>query len=117
MVQKPQNGARLDDDSSIRNPRQTSLRVTGPGTLFGVPVGDLGWFASLLMGTATGFAAFFGATFLGIVGILIYNSNSQNKIDFSYSYLRVGLPVGVLVLVIALGYLGMLWVRRIARRG
>ena len=91
-------------------------RVSGPGTLFGVPVGDLGWFASLLMGTATGFAAFFAATFLGIVCILIYNSSSQNKIDYSYSYLRVGLPVGVLVLVIALGYLGMLWVRRITRR-
>lgn len=92
-------------------------RATGPGTLFGVPIGDLGWFASLLMGTATGFAAFFAATFAGIVGILIWNSSSPNKIDFSYSYRRVGLPVGLLVLTVALGYLGMLWVRRITRRG
>ena len=39
-------------------------RTLGAGYLFGAPVGDLGWFASLLMGTATGFAAFFAATFL-----------------------------------------------------
>ncbi len=92
-------------------------RGSGPGTLFGVPVGDLGWFASLLMGTATGFAAFFAATFAGIVCILVYNSATHRNVDYSYSYLRVGLPVGLLVLVIALGYLGMLWVRRITRRG
>ena len=108
---------RFDVDSGLPIPGQTSGQVSGPGTLFGVPVGDLGWFASLLMGTATGFAAFFAATFLGIVSILIYNESSQKKIDFSYSYSRVGLPVGVLVLVIALGYLGTLWVRRITRRG
>ncbi len=80
-------------------------------------MGDLGWFASLLMGTATGFAAFFAATFVGIVSILVYNSSTHSNIDFSYSYLRVGLPVGLLVLVVALAYLGMLWVRRISRRG
>jgi hypothetical protein len=92
-------------------------RVSGPGTLFGVPIGDLGWFASLLMGTATGFAAFFAATFVGIVSILLYNSSGHKALDYSYSYLRVGLPVGLLVLAVALGYLGMLWVRRITRRG
>ncbi len=95
---------------------RVSGRVSGPGTLFGVPVGDLGWFASLLMGTATGFAAFFAATFAGIVSILIYNSATHRNVDYSYSYIRVGLPFGVLVLAIALGYLGTLWVRRMTRR-
>ena len=112
MASKQQRVVESAEDSGTTG----SGRVSGPGTLFGVPVGDLGWFASLLMGTATGFAAFFAATFLGIVSIMVYNSNSQNKIDFSYSYLRFGLPVGVAVLVIALGYLGMLWVRRITRK-
>jgi H+/Cl- antiporter ClcA len=97
--------------------KAVSGRAGGPGTLFGVPVGDLGWFASLLMGTATGFAAFFAATFAGIISILIYNSATHRNVDYSYSYLRVGLPAGVLVLAVALGYLGMLWVRRITRRG
>jgi ABC-type dipeptide/oligopeptide/nickel transport system permease subunit len=91
-------------------------RLSGPGTLFGVPIGDLGWFASLLMGTATGFAAFFAATFLGIVSILFYNTAMHKNVDFAYSYIRVGLPVGLLVLVVALGYLGVLWVRRITRK-
>jgi len=109
MVQKPQ--------SPVQSDRTTvSDKVSGPGMLFGVPVGDLGWFASLLMGTATGFAAFFAATFAGIVSILIYNSSTHRNVDYSYSYLRVGLPVGVLALVIALSYLGTLWVRRMARR-
>jgi len=107
MIVTPQNGT----------PGRSGGRASGPGTLFGVPVGDLGWFASLLMGTATGFAAFFAATFLGIFGILIYNTAAHGNVDFSYSYLRVGLPVGLVVLVVALGYLGTLWVRRITRRG
>ncbi len=117
MVQKPQNAVTSDRDSIHVVAKNGAGRVSGPGTLFGIPMGDLGLFASLLMGTATGFAAFFAATFLGIVFIMVYNSNSHNKIDFSYSYLRVGLPVGVLALVVALGYLGTLWVRRITRRG
>jgi hypothetical protein len=84
--------------------------------LFGVPMGELGLFASLLMGAAAGFAAFFAATFVGIVGILAYNSSGHTA-DYAYSYLRLGLPVGVLVLVAAMGYLGTLWVRRQLRRG
>lgn len=79
-------------------------------------MGDLGWFASLLMGTAAGFAAFFAATFFAIVGILIYNSAGRHPIDFSISYKWIGLPVGVVVLVLALGFLGTLWVRRQLRR-
>jgi len=74
-------------------------------------MGDLGLFASLLMGAAAGFAAFFAATFIGIVGILMYNS-AGHTVDYAYSYLRLGLPVGVVVLVVAMGYLGTLWVRR-----
>ena len=44
------------------------------GYLFGVPLGNLGWFASLLMAVASGFMAFFAATFCAIVFILVYNS-------------------------------------------
>ncbi len=110
MVQKTQSAVQS-------NKTVVAGKASGPGTLFGVPVGDLGWFASLLMGTATGFAAFFAATFAGIVSILIYNSATHRNLDYSYSYLRVGLPVGLLALVVALGYLGTLWVRRITRRG
>lgn len=94
----------------------TTPRALGGGYLFGVPLGDLGWFSSLIMGTAIGFVAFFAGTFCGIIGILIYNSATHHAMDFTLSYRRIGLPVGLVVLVLALGYLGTLWVRRQLRR-
>jgi hypothetical protein len=94
----------------------TSPRTIGSGFLFGVPLGDLGWFTTLLMSVAMGFAAFFAATFCAIVGVLFYNTVTPRAVDFSLTYKRAGLPVGVLVLVVTLGYLGMLWVRRQLRK-
>ena len=91
-------------------------RVSGAGTLFGVPMGDLGWFTSAIMGVAIGFAAFFLATFLAIVGFLTYSTATHHTVDFAQTYTRVGLPVGVIVMVAALAYLGSLWVRRKLRR-
>lgn len=91
-------------------------QVSG-ATLFGAPVGELGWFASLLMGAAVGFAGFFLATFLGIVGIMIYNTATHGTIDYALSYLRGGLVVGALSLITAWTYLGRLWVKRIRRKG
>jgi hypothetical protein len=99
-----------------QNGLSSSPRTFGGGYLFGVPLGDLGLFSSLLMSFATGFAAFFAATFCAIVVLLIYNTASHHPIDFAFTYTRVGLPVGVLVLLIALAYLGTLWVRRQLRK-
>ncbi len=78
-------------------------------------MGDLGWFASLIMGLATGFAAFFLATFVGIVVILLLNV-SGHPADYTLAYRRIGLPIGLLVGALALGYLGVMWLRRIFRR-
>ena len=94
----------------------TSPRTIGSGYLFGVPLGDLGWFTSLLMSFAVGFAAFFAATFCAIIGTLFYNTVFHRSVDFALTYKRVGLPVGLVVLVLALGYLGTLWVRRQLRK-
>jgi uncharacterized BrkB/YihY/UPF0761 family membrane protein len=99
-----------------QNRSSASPRTFGAGYLFGVPLGDLGWFTSLLMSFALGFAAFFAATFCAIVGILFYNTATHHAVDFSLTYTRVGLPVGVLVLLVALLYLGTLWVRRQLRK-
>jgi hypothetical protein len=85
------------------------------GYVFGAPVGDMGWFASLLIGLATGMTAFFFATFLGIVGLLILNTAGQ-KVDFAQSYRLIGFPIGVVVMVLAVSYMGMLWVKRITRK-
>ena len=100
-----------------QNSSTSSPQTSGAGYLFGVPLGDLGWFASLLMSVALGFAAFFAATFCAIFGILFYNTATHHAVDFAVTYMRIGIPVGALVLIVTLGYLGTLWIRRITRKG
>ena len=104
----------------MANPSPTNAhagpRTFGAGYLFGVPLRDLGWFGSLLISVASGFLAFFASTFCAIVFILMANSTSHRNIDFAISYRDIGLPIGLVVLVIALGYLGTLWLKRVLRR-
>jgi hypothetical protein len=92
-------------------------RTFSTGYVFGIPLGDLGWFGTLLIGVASGFFAFFISTFFAIFFILIFNTAFHGTIDFALSYRRVGFPIGMVVLVAALGYLGTLWFKRILRRG
>ena len=91
-------------------------RTFGAGYFFGIPLMDMGWFASLLMGFASGFLAFFAATFCGIVFILTWNSTGHHPLDYAWSYTRIGLPTGLVIGAIALSYLAMLWIRRQTRR-
>lgn len=84
--------------------------------LFGVPIGQLGWFATLLIGTAAGFAAFFATTFVGIFAILIASSVSHTPLDYAIAYRRIGFPIGMLVLVASLAFLTSLRVRRGLRK-
>lgn len=94
----------------------TSARTdASAGNLFGVPLGNMGWFASLLMAVATGFMAFFASTFCAIVFILIDHTAAHGSIDFTISYRLVGLPIGLIVMAVALAYMGTLWCRRIFR--
>ncbi len=86
------------------------------GYIFGAPVRDLGWFATLLTGLASGVIAFAAGTFLGIVGILIWNSRGHS-VDLNLSYRLGGLPIGILVAAFALAYLGTFWARRVFRKG
>jgi hypothetical protein len=58
----------------------------------------------------------FASTLCAIVFILIYNSAAHNPIDFALSYRLIGLPIGLIVMALALGTLGTLWFRRILRR-
>jgi ABC-type dipeptide/oligopeptide/nickel transport system permease subunit len=84
--------------------------------LLGIPLGDLGWFQSLLMGLATGFAAFFATTFCAILVLLVDMSVTHHPVDFAIAYRRAGFPVGVVVMALALSYLGVQWARRMARK-
>jgi hypothetical protein len=85
--------------------------------LLGIPLGELGFFQTLLMSFATGFAAFFATTFAAIVTMLVYMTASSKTPDFSMTYKHFGLPVGLIVLAVTLSYLGSLWVRRKLRKG
>jgi uncharacterized membrane protein len=85
------------------------------GKLFGIPVERLGFFSIVLIGAALAFAAFFAATFCGIVGIMIYNATTHHTVDYALSYERGGLVAGVVMLVAAWGFLGAQWVRRVTR--
>ena len=91
-------------------------RARQEGMLLGIPLGELGLFQTLLMSFATGFAAFFATTFLAIMALLVYMMATSKHPDFSLTYKEAGLPVGLLVLLVALVYLGSLWVKRKLRK-
>jgi hypothetical protein len=85
------------------------------GYVFGAPVQDLGIIATVIMGLAMGFISFFAATFVGIVVVLALNATGHTA-DYTVSYRLIGLPVGVLMAVVSLAYLGTFWVKRILRK-
>ena len=89
---------------------------TGPRFL-GAPVGDFSFLQTLLITGATGVASFFGATFLAIMSILFLNEALHRQINFADSYLYVGLPVSIAMLIAAAIYLGSLLVMRLKREG
>ncbi len=89
---------------------------TGP-RFFGAPVGDFTAFQTVLASLAIGAASFFFATFVGIISMVVASSIQHRILDFSIAYRWIGLPFGILMLVLASGYLGALLIRRITRGG
>lgn len=87
---------------------------TGSGgvRLLGIPLGDFGLFASLLLSFSLGFATFFGVTFLAIISLLFYNQGGRHAVNYADSYKWIGLPAGLAVLVLSLLLFGTLWIRR-----
>src|SRR5450432_1982853 len=109
-------GSRTHRDSPTQTSPSTAARAFGsPPGVFGVPLGDFGLFASLLLSLALGFASFFAVTFFSIFGILIYNTAGHHAVDFAIAYKWVAFPVGVAVLAVSLVVLGFLWIRRMVR--
>lgn len=94
----------------------STTRSFSSGYLFGIPLGELGWFGSLLIAIASGFLTFFVTTFCAIFGIMFFNIATHSAVDYAYSYSRVGLPAGLAVLAFALVYLARLWAKRMFRR-
>jgi TRAP-type C4-dicarboxylate transport system permease small subunit len=87
------------------------MSTRGP-RIFGIPFGDFGLFASLLISLALGFMTFFAVTFVSIFSILIINATSHRTIDLSHGYKYVAFPAGCVVLLLSLVTLGIVWLRR-----
>jgi len=81
------------------------------GTVFGFPLKGFGLFTSLLLSFAAAFFTFFASTCIAIFALLAWNLIGGHTVNYANSYLYVGFPAGVVVLVIALPLFGALWVR------
>ena len=82
------------------------------GKLFGIPLGRMGLFSSLLMAFSFGFLVFFATCFVAILSLLFYNSAGHHSVNMADSYRYFALPAGLAALAFALVVLLGLWVRR-----
>ena len=87
-----------------------SPRAAG-GSFLGFPLEGFSLFQSLLLSVAAAFFTFFACTFLAIVSLLVWNGLGGHSVNYADSYLYVGFPAGVVVLLIAIPFFGTLWVR------
>lgn len=91
------------------------MSMSNPGSdgkVFGLPLGNFGLFASLLIAFSSGFLSFFLTTFFAIFGILFYNTAGHHSVDFAIAYKLIALPIGLAVLAVSLLFFGFLWIRR-----
>jgi len=88
----------------------------GGAKVLGFPLEGFGLFTSLLLSFASAFFTFFASTCIAIFSLLGWNVFGHHTVNYADSYLYVGVPAGVIVLVIALPVFGMLWVRAKMRK-
>lgn len=81
------------------------------GRVLGFPLEGFSLFQSLLLSFAAAFLTFFVTTFIAIFAVLAWNELGGHSVNFADTYRYVGFPAGVIVLLVALPYFGVLWVR------
>ena len=86
------------------------------GKVFGFPLEGFSLFQSLLLSVASAFLTFFATTCISIFAFLAWKLSGHQGVDFTYTYKYVGLPAGLLVLVVGLPFFLTLWVRAKVRR-
>jgi hypothetical protein len=91
-------------------------RPMGGGRVFGFPLQGFGLFTSLLLSFASAFFTFFASTCIAIFALLGWNIMGHHTVNYADSYLYVGFPAGVIVLVVALPVFATLWVRAKLRK-
>jgi hypothetical protein len=84
--------------------------------VFGFPLEGFSLFQSLLLAFASAFLTFFSTTCIAIFALLAWNVIGGHAVSYVDTYLYVGFPAGVLVLVVALPFFLALWVRAKARK-
>ena len=84
--------------------------------IFGFPLDGFSLFQSLLLAFASAFLTFFATTCIAIFSLMAWNIVGGNSVSYADTYLYVGFPAGVLVLVVALPLFLALWVRAKARK-
>lgn len=94
------------------NHNSLAAPVPQPSKVLGIPLGDMGFFHSLLIACIFGVIAFFASCFVAILGLLIYNEAGHHSVDMADAYLYGAIPVGTVALVVALVVLMGLWARR-----
>jgi hypothetical protein len=83
--------------------------------VFGFPIEGFSLFQSLLLAFASAFLTFFSTTCVAIFALLAWNVVGGHSVSYADTYLYVGFPAGVLVLVVALPLFLTLWIRAKAR--
>jgi hypothetical protein len=83
--------------------------------IFGFPLEGFSLFQSLLLAFASAFLTFFATTCAAIFALLAWNLIGGHSVSYVDTYLYVGFPAGVLVLVVALPLFLTLWIRAKAR--
>jgi hypothetical protein len=91
--------------------RPANTRHTSGGTVLGFPLQGFGLFTSLLLSVAAAFFTFFATTCIAIFALLGWNVLGGHTVNYADSYLYVGFPAGVVVLLVALPVFGTLWIR------
>jgi hypothetical protein len=86
------------------------------GMVFGFPLTGFGLLTSLLLSFAAAFFTFFATTCIAIFSLLAWNLIGHHAVNYADSYLWVGFPAGVLVLVVALPVFFALWLRAKVRK-
>ena len=81
------------------------------GTFLGFPLEGFSLFQSLLLSLASAFFTFFLTTTLAIFALLAWNLFGHHTVNYADSYLYVGLPAALVVLLIALPLFAILWIR------
>jgi hypothetical protein len=88
----------------------------GGGRVFGFPLDGFSLFQSLLLSVASAFFTFFATTCIAIFALLAWNVFGVHTVNYADTYRYVGLPAGLLVLVVALPLFLVLWVRAKVRK-